>query len=115
MQNRHAAGRSLWFRCRAQSQHCLSNLWGIDTIVAAVESRDQLGEYTPDKGLLGILILDRQVADHPAEVAIAAVFHVEVQVLGGFEVLAMVVADNVWVSQSGENLELGVQLFTLLL
>ncbi len=83
--------------------------------MTAVQRRDQLRKDAPDKRLLGILVLGSQVSDHSAQVAIATVLHVQVEVLGRFEMLAVIVADDVGVSQGRKDLELCMQLFTLFL
>jgi len=111
----HASRRRLGSRGCAEPQHRLTNFGGVDAIVTTVQGGDQLGKGAPDKRFLRILILLRQITDHPAQVAISAVFHVEVKVLRGFEVLAMVVADDVWVAQCRQDLEFGVELLALLL
>jgi hypothetical protein len=54
-----------------------------------------LGEDAPHKRLFGVLVLVGQVLDDAPEVAVSAVFHVEVQVLADLEVFAVVVADDV--------------------
>lgn len=115
MQNGHSAGRRLRpRRAREETKNITPNLWRIDAIVTAVESGDKLREDAPDEGLLCPLALQRQILDHPAEIAIAAILHVKVQILTRLEVLAVEVFDDVLVSEVGEDLELGVQLFTLL-
>lgn len=87
----------------------------IDAVVAAEKGRHQLREGVPDKGLGGALALVLEVLDDTAEVTAAAVLHVQVQLLLGLEVFAVVVADDVGVAEAREALELGVELLALLL
>ena len=83
--------------------------------MASVESIHDLAEDGPDELLVGELVLVLEVLDDAAEVAVAAVLHVQVQVLRGLQVLALVVADDVWVYELLEDGQLGLQLFLLLL
>lgn len=79
------------------------------------ECSDKLGENAPDEGLFGILILLLQVANDTAKVSIAAILHIEVEVLGHLEMLPVVITHNIGVAECGQDLELGVQLLPLLL
>jgi high-affinity nickel permease len=83
--------------------------------VAAVQRRDELAEDAPHKALLRVHAAVGQVLDDAAQVAVAAVLHVEVQVLALLEVFAVVVGYNVGMPQVRQDLELGVQLLALLL
>ena len=85
------------------------------TVVASVQGAHNLAEDAPDKLLLAHLVLVLEVADDASEVAVSTVFHVEVEVLRGLDVVALEVGDNVWVSEFLEDGQLGLQLFALLL
>jgi len=84
-------------------------------VVAAVQGADDLAEDAPHKLLLAHLVLVLEVADDTAEVAVAAVFHVQVKVLGCLDVVALKVGDNVGVSQLFQDGQFGLQLFALFL
>jgi hypothetical protein len=88
---------------------------GILAIVTAVQSTHDLAEDAPDKLLFTHLVLVLQVTDDAPQVAVSAVLHVEVKVLGCLDVVAFEVGDNVWVSEFLEDGKLGLQLFALLL
>lgn len=83
--------------------------------MASVESEGQLAEDAPDEALLSSLALKLQVFDDSPEVSIATVLHIQVQVLARFQVLTVVVSNDVGVSEVGEDLKLGVELLALLL
>lgn len=87
----------------------------VNAVVAAEEGGHQLREGVPDEGLGGALALVLEVPDDATEVPAAAVLHVQVQLLLGLEVLAVVVADDVGVAEARKALELGVELLALLL
>lgn len=98
-----------------QTKNIGANLWGVNAIVTAIQCKNQLAEDAPDKAFLSPLAFQLQILDDPSQISIATVFHVKVQVLTGFEVLSVVVGDDVGVSEVGEDLELGVQLFSFFL
>lgn len=83
--------------------------------MASVESEGELAEDAPYEALLSTLALKLQVLDDSAKVSIATVLHIQVQVLARFQMLAVVVGNDVGVSEVGEDLEFGMKLFTLLL
>jgi hypothetical protein len=99
---------------RTQAQDIAASRWGVFTKVAAVQGADNLAEDTPDELLLAHLVLVLEVADDAPQVAIAAVFHVQVKVLGNLDVVALEVCDNVGVSKLFEDGQLGLQLFAFL-
>lgn len=80
-----------------------------------IQGHDQLAEDAPDKAFLGSLTLHCEVLDDTTEVAVAAVLHVQVQVLADLEVFTVVVGDDVGMAEGRQNLELGVELLALLL
>jgi hypothetical protein len=65
----------------AQAHDIASRCWRVLAKMAAVEGADDLAEDAPHELLLADLILVLQVADDAPEIAIPAVFHVQVQVL----------------------------------
>lgn len=83
--------------------------------MTSVQGHDELTEDAPNKALLRSLSFVLQVLDHSSEVAISAVLHVQVKILAGFEVLTMVVGDDVGVAQVREDLKLGMKLLAFLL
>lgn len=87
----------------------------IFTVVAAVQGTDNLAEDAPDKLLLAHLVLVLQVANDSSQVAVSAVLHVEVKVLGCLDMVAFEIGDNVWVSEFLQDGKLSLQLFALLL
>lgn len=118
MQNRHCTGRHLRRTGNSalrEAEHIAPNIRRIDTVVTAEQGQDQLAEYAPHEALLCPLTLEGEVLDHPTEVAVAAVLHIQVQVLGDLQVLTVIVGDDVGVAEGREDLELGVELFALLL
>jgi len=83
MQDSHGARRRLGLRSRAEgTQDITANPGRVDAVVASVECSNQLRKDGPDERLLRALSLDSQIPDDPAEITIAAVLHVEVEVLG---------------------------------
>ena len=118
MQNGHGASRDLGRAVHValrEAEHVGAHLGRIDTIVTAVQSQDELAEDAPDEALGSSLTLVLQVLDHTAEVAVAAILHVQVEILADLEMLAVVVGDNVWVPEMRKDLEFGVKLLALLL
>lgn len=83
--------------------------------MAAVQGADDLAEDAPDELLLAHLVLVLQVADDASQVAVAAVLHVQMQVLARLDVVALEVGDDVGVAQLLEDGQLGLQLLALLL
>lgn len=83
--------------------------------MATVQGRDELRKNAPNKGFLCVLVSLGQVSNHTAQVTVATVLHVQVQVLRGFEVLAVIVSNNVDMAQRRKNLKFRVQLFSLFL
>lgn len=71
--------------------------------MASVEGRHQLGEYRPNELLVGKLVLDLEILDITAEVAVATVLHVQTQVLRRLEVFALVVGHDVLVTEFLED------------
>ena len=92
-----------------------ASLRGIFTVVAAVQGTDNLAEDAPDELLLTHLVLVLQVANDSSQVAISAVLHVKVKVLGCLDMVTFEIGDNVWVSEFLQDGQLGLQLFALLL
>ena len=85
------------------------------TVVAAVQGADDLAEDAPHKFLLAHEVFVLQVADDASQVAIAAVLHVQVQVLARLDVVALEVGDDVGVPQLLEDGQLGLELLAFLL
>jgi len=102
------------FRVASQTHYILSSRGWILAVVAAVQSADNLTEDGPDEFLLGQLVFALEVLNDAAKIAIAAVLHVEVEVLRGLEVLPFVVADNVWMDELLQDGQLGLQLLFFL-
>ena len=75
---------------------CLRRVFAI---VAAVQSAHDLAEDAPHELLLADLVLALQVADDPAQIAIAAIFHVQMQILRGLDVVALEVGHDVGVPE----------------
>lgn len=92
-----------------------SNLGRVNAIMTSVQSRDELRKGSPNERLGSPLALIREVLDHSAQVAASTVFHVQVELLLAFQVLTVVVGDNVGVSEARETLEFGVELFSFFL
>lgn len=115
MQDGHATGWRFRPRGRAQSHDILANFGGINAIVATIQGGHKLRKDAPDESLLCVLVLGLKISNNTAQIAIATVFHVDVQVLTGFEMFAAVVSDNVGVAKGRKNGELCVQLLALLL
>lgn len=118
VQNRHCPGRCLGGSARAalrQAEHVCAHVRLVNAIMAAVQRHDQLAKYAPHETLLSSLALVLQVLYDSTEIAVAAILHVKMQVLAEFEMLAVVVGDDVGVSEVREDLELGMQLLALLL
>jgi len=78
--------------------------------MAAIQRPHQLRKDTPHELLLGQHISLSQLLDIPAQVAVAAVLHVKVDIVGGLDVLARVVLHDVGVAQGLEDVELGGEL-----
>lgn len=83
--------------------------------MASVKGEGELTEDAPNEALLSSLALELQVLDDSAKVSIATVLHIQVQVLARFQVFAVVVGDDIGVSEVGEDLKFGMELFTFLL
>lgn len=86
---------------------------GIFTIVAPIQGTHQLREDRPHEILLRPLPALRQLLHQPAQVAVAAVLHVQVQVRGGLNVLARLVLHDVGVDELLEDGNFGVELGAL--
>jgi hypothetical protein len=97
---------------RAKSHDIASSRRRVFSKVAAVEGADDLAEDAPDELLLAQLVLVLQIADDAPEVAVPAVFHVQVQVLGRLDVVALEIRDDVGMAKFLEDGELGLELFT---
>jgi hypothetical protein len=83
--------------------------------MAAIKRTDNLAKDAPYKLLLANLVLVLEVSDDAPQIAIATVFHVQMQVLGGLDVVPLKVCDDVGMPEFLENGELGLELFALLL
>lgn len=81
------------------SQNIGSNLSGIVAIMAAEKGGHELRQNTPNELLLRIFVNLLKVLDDHAQISTTAVFHVQIQILAGLEVFAMVVSDDVRVSE----------------
>ena len=80
-------------------------------VVAAIKRRDQLRQYAPDKLFIGVLVLQLQSFDDLTQVSVPTVFHVEMEVLRGLEVVSLKVLHDVCMFEFLEDGELGLQLF----
>lgn len=103
------------FRVCSQAHDIAAGSWRVLAVVAAVEGADDLAEDAPDELLLAHEVLVLQVADGAAQISVAAVLHVQVQVLARFDVVALEVGDDVGMAQFLEDGQLGLQLLALLL
>lgn len=83
----------------AQTHDIPPSLRRILSIVATVEGSAQLRENAPDELLVGELALSLEALDDLAEIAIAAVFHVDVKVVRRLKVHAVDVLDDVGMAQ----------------
>lgn len=81
-----------------QAQDVAAGGGGVLAVVAAVQGADDLAEDAPHKLLVADLVLVLQLADDAAQVAVAAVLHVQVQVLAGLDVVALKVGHDVGVA-----------------
>jgi hypothetical protein len=102
-------------RVANQPHYVAACRWRVFTVMTAVQGADDLAEDAPDKLLLAHLVLVLQVPDDTSEVAIAAVFHVEVQVLRCLDVITFEVGDDVGMSELFQNRQLCLELLALLL
>jgi hypothetical protein len=90
-------------RIRAQAHDVTSDLWRVLAVMATVQCADQLRKNAPDELFFGVLILLLQPFDHLAQIAVAAILHVEMQVLRGSEMVPLVVLHDVWVTKLAED------------
>lgn len=67
--------------------------------MASVQSQRQLAKDAPDKALLRMLSRALEVVNHLPQVSVAAILHIQVQILAALEMLSMVVSDDVGVSK----------------
>lgn len=91
------------------------DLWWLLAVMAAVQGADELGKDGPNELFVGQFVASLEVLDHDTKIAIAAVFHVKMQVVGCFEMFSLIVGDDVGVAEAAQDLELGLQLLALLL
>ena len=91
------------FRIRTQSHDIASSCRRVLTEVTPVQRADDLAEDAPYELLLAHLVLVLEVTNDAPEVAIAAVFHIQVQVLRCLDVVALEVGYDVWVAEFLEN------------
>lgn len=89
-----------WESVLGQAKSVAVDIWWIFAVVAAVQSADQLCEDGPNKLLVGVFIASLQILNHHSQVSIAAVLHVEVQVMRGLQVLLLVVGDNIRMAET---------------
>ena len=113
MHDCHLVGET--YRIRIPPEHTIPDVGRVQAIMTAVQSHGSLGEDAPNKTFGGILLLRLQVQYCPPKVSIAAIFHVKMKILADLEVLAVVIGNNVLMSEGRKDLKLGMQLFSLLL
>ena len=82
--------------------------------MAAIQRSCELRHYTPHKVFLGIFVRVDKVFDYCSQVSSTTVLHVQIKVLGRFEVFAMIVGHDVGVSQGAQDVEFGGELLALL-
>jgi len=78
-----------------ESVPAIGNLWRIEAFMASVQGRDQLRKYTPDETFGRSLVILLIAFDHLTQVAIPAILHVQMQILGVLKVVSLKVLDNV--------------------
>jgi hypothetical protein len=72
--------------------------WWILSIVAAIKCAHQLRENGPNEVLLSHLVPLLQFPDVSSQVSIAAIFHIQMQVMRRLQMLSMTVLHDIWVS-----------------
>lgn len=90
-----------------------ANLRRILSIMTAIQRSDKLCKHTPHELFIGALIPQLQLFDHLAQIAIAAVLHIQMQILSRFVVFSLKVSDDVWMPKLLENGKFGLELFAL--
>ena len=83
------------------------------TIVTPIQRAHDLRKDAPHEVLIGVFTILRQLLDVPTQVAIATVLHIQMQIVGGLEVLARDKLDDVGVFEGGEVPQFLVELLAL--
>jgi hypothetical protein len=99
---------------RTQTHDVLAWRRRILAMMTSVQGADNLAEDAPDKLFIRVFAVVLELLDDAPEVAIAAVLHVQVEVLRRLEVLALVVPDDIRVDQLLQYGEFGLELFAFL-
>lgn len=97
----------------AEAHDIPSDLWSVLAIVTSIQSSDHLSEDAPHEVLVGHLATPLEILYVSPKISVLTVLHVYVQVRSGFDVLTLVVGDDVGVSQAFQDGELCLQLFSL--
>lgn len=84
------------------------------TVVTSVKSRHYLSKDGPDKFFIGVSVSVLEVLDHDAKIAVAAVFHVEMQVVRFLVVFLFVIVDDIRVIELSEDVQLSLELVSFL-
>lgn len=81
--------------------------------MASIQSLNQLCENVPDIVLVGIFLFVFQPLDLLAQVSASTILHINVQLLSGFEVLAVAVTNNIGMVERMEDYKFGLELLPL--
>lgn len=81
--------------------------------MASVQSLNELREDVPDIALIGIFLFIFQPLNLLAQISASTIFHVNVQLLSGFEVFAMAVTNNIGMIEGMEDHKFGLELLPL--
>lgn len=93
---------------RAQAHDITASGRRVFPKMAAIQRAHNLAEDAPHELLLAHLVLVLEVSDDAPQIAVSTVLHVEMQVLGGFDVVPLEVGDDVRMSELLENGEFGL-------
>lgn len=88
----------------------LTNTRRILTVMTPIQRTHQLRKHLPHKLLVRKPVPILQLLDITSEISIPAVFHIQMQIMRGFEMFAMAVLYDVGVAERLENAQFGVQL-----
>jgi hypothetical protein len=103
----------VWLRVLSQPHNIAPDIRWILSVMAAIERGNQLRKDAPNKLLFSILVFVFQPLDHLSQITVAAIFHVQVEVLSDFEMFALVVLNDIRMSEFFQDGELRLKLFLL--
>lgn len=92
-----------------------ASVWRVLAIVTAIQGRHELCKDGPHQFLVGVRVLILMRLDHDAQISVAAVFHVQMQVVRLLVMFLLVVVHNVGMVELAQDVELGLELLPLLL